>query len=571
MQNKILIKKQFFTDWQYLLGFFVGLCFLLPNHYRPWSSFHTEFSVSFAIGTLFLCVLIYQRGVLAVDWFFVFCFSVALTPWVYFYFGKIVFAEAFLVSVFLISSSLCYLCAKDIRIHGSFLLDFLFSVFLTGGLLSVALQILQWTGRSDDSAWLTAFVFHFENSRPAANLAQPNQLATLLVFSFISLLYFRVERLLRFSLLCISVFVLALGVAVTQSRTGLLEIAFLVVIFFLARRIVGYSFFSFAFAFFVLVLIFLWFLPHLAVVLDLDVVSTLADRSVGEVRLDIWRQYLDASTLHPWIGYGWNQGREAWFSAVAPNFNLGGYPVGHAHNFLIDLIIYVGYPLAAVVVFCFAWFFLIVFSRGIASRELIVLSGVGCFLFHAFVELPHHYAYFLLPFFIFLGLISKIESVLFFVGSRCLAVFVFCILMLSVFLAIDYLNIERKILQLRFHYANFDGVDKPEVSNSLILGQLSALYEIISTNFDDPISLEAIQRLDPYVRLYPSVANLMNFAKANARNYRYSEAAFWLDRACYASGTDCFKLKNYWDELSKTTPEYAAVLWSPERKGYRID
>ena len=133
-----------------------------------------------------------------------------------------------------------------------------------------------------------------------------------------------------------------------------------------------------------------------------DGAATLPQLGLQTKRVDMWPVLFDALSTSPWLGFGWLQTGEAQLSAVARHpaiFELWM----HGHNLFLDLLVYAGYPigllLSALIVYWFASRWLKVRSPE-AVIGMLVVSVVGT---HAMLELPHHYAYFLIPVGLWIG------------------------------------------------------------------------------------------------------------------------------------------------------------------------
>jgi hypothetical protein len=129
---------------------------------------------------------------------------------------------------------------------------------------------------------------------------------------------------------------------------------------------------------------------------------SIAEQARAGVRLPLWQAMLQAIAERPWAGYGWNQMVLAQ-QAVA----LDGPPLRihfeHAHNLLLDLLVWTGVPvgLALIGLACWALFRLLAGTHD--ARAAGLLLAVGGVLAHSMVEFAIEYAYFLLPMGLMLG------------------------------------------------------------------------------------------------------------------------------------------------------------------------
>jgi hypothetical protein len=140
-------------------------------------------------------------------------------------------------------------------------------------------------------------------------------------------------------------------------------------------------------------------------VLDADLGLTgvpLRDRMSEGLRPTVWMLFADAIALRPWTGWGVLQTGAAQFE-MSPDHPSVRWFFSSAHNVALDLMVWFGMPLgllAAAVLFIAA-------VRRLAAatlpEALAAAFAAVALLLHALVELPLHYAYFLLPLGLVLG------------------------------------------------------------------------------------------------------------------------------------------------------------------------
>jgi O-antigen ligase len=270
----------------------------------------------------------------------------------------------------------------------------------SAAVLSAAIAFYQWNGG-------TASLYILNGSRasqPIANLGQPNHLATLLVMGLACLLYlFESGKLKRFILVALGLGLL-FAVAMTESRSGALNVVVLAAWWvFCARRIkfrLPLGFVLSGLAGFLL-LVYFW----------ADVCQLLGYASIrGESRLAagsrpvMWAQMLAAIGRQPWGGYGWLQTASAQ-NAVADLF-LSSENTLYAHNLLIDLVVWAGAPvglLLGAMLVIWAW------RRALEVRSLVpwfCMAGLLPLALHSLLEYPYAYLYFVLPASLLVGILE---------------------------------------------------------------------------------------------------------------------------------------------------------------------
>lgn len=379
------------------LGFV--LSWILPNHYYPWPAAYQDF-LSFS------SLLVLGGGLvlgfpIKVPRYFVIFIIVAFIPLLQCVLGvTYFFGTAFLSFLYVLGFSLAlyigYSFARDS--HGrDCLLNTMAVALVLGAVISVWIALKQWLMLSG-SIWIVDLP---SGGRPYANLAQPNNLATLLCMAVAAVFYtYEKNKLGRLSAGFLVAFLL-FGVALTQSRTP--WVGFLVVAIFwfwkgavCKSRLSYYAVFAWLFYFVLCVLM----LPEIADVLLLHS-PDLAERVQSLERLALWEQFWHAIWQGPLWGYGWGQVALAQV-AISPS-----YPVqmitAHAHNFIFDLMLWNGPVLGGLIaLFLGCWVFQIIW-RASSIESFFALAASGFLLVHGLFELPLEYAYFLLPLGLLLG------------------------------------------------------------------------------------------------------------------------------------------------------------------------
>jgi hypothetical protein len=279
---------------------------------------------------------------------------------------------------------------------------------LAAAACSVALALVQALGVWDGVEWINRLAGY---RRPGANMGQPNHLVTLLVMGLASLaLLFESGKL---GALAASTLlgVLVLGVAITESRSGVLSMLALLSWWVARRRVAGLKASTSAIAAGCIWLIAsLWAWPTFLEYVQAGGLTTGAPyasvNTAAGTRLVVWPQMVAAALQKPWLGWGLRE------VSAAHNAVLDAYPSSepftYAHNIFLDLAIGVGVPLALL----FTGLTSIWIVRRIrAARTLLpwycvaVLIPVGV---HSLFEYPFAYAYFAFPALFAVGMLEGV-------------------------------------------------------------------------------------------------------------------------------------------------------------------
>lgn len=379
----------------------LALAWLVPNHYRPWSSFHSE-AVAF-IGTSLLaagCLLERRlKGALEMPWVGLAVLVLAFVPWIQLALGVGQYTgDAVVVSLYLLATAgaigVGYSARNSTQAVSESALAGLMCAIGIGAFISGAIGLLQWLSLD---AHLVSFVFQGDGgSRSIGNLAQSNHLGTLLLMGMIAAGYgFERGVFGRVGFAAAMMFMSAMLV-LTQSRTGILS-AVAVAIFALVKKDRFGSRLSAraVWGWLGLFLVATWLFPYFANALLLGGARSSLTYTYTSDRLQIWQQVAYAISQEPWLGYGWNQTSTA--SIVGALQYPGDLTYNYAHSVVLDLLAWNGLPLGLLITaMCAVWLvtrFLRLTTRGGIYAFAILLPLV----IHSLLEFPFAYAYFLLP------------------------------------------------------------------------------------------------------------------------------------------------------------------------------
>jgi hypothetical protein len=282
----------------------------------------------------------------------------------------------------------------------------------------------------------------------------------------------------------------------------------------------------------------------------------------SELRPLAWAVFLDAAWQRPWFGYGWNQtalAQLAVATAHPPLHNVFSY----AHNLFLDLILWCGIPLGLLVFASLVGWIWRCF-RAVQSAEdavlLLLLLVVGN---HALLEMPLHYAYFLLPAGLVMGMLNTrlgtrpvLSVARWAAGLLWLAAAVLLALIVR-----DYSRVEPSYENLSFEWQRIKvaRIEPPEV---LLLTQWHDFVEFARHEPKAGLSQAELDALRSIPELFSGALFLHKYASILALNQRPDEARLWLQRLCkVASESECSAAKAIWAKQSHKYPEIAAIPW----------
>jgi O-antigen ligase len=383
-----------------VLAVFLSLAWVIPNHTRPWATFYSDAIAGTVLLIVALWVLFRSPGKFKLIGLGLFFLLLATVPWLQFAAGLVYSSgTAWINSFYLLGLSLAIFSGWhwEKSTPGQ-CLDFLFLAIVIAAIVSVGIQLMQWFHLSSDPWVLGAGV-----SRFYANIGQPNLLASLLLMAVLGVAWGYAGTTLGPAIAIIFILCLLFGVALTESRTAWLNIAGILVAlnFFWGES--KPKFFVWILLGFGIYFIFLYF--SLPAINELFFGKMTAGREAGDpIRVELWKSLLNAALERPWFGYGWGQTTEAVFSSR--DLPDTGAMFRHAHNIVIELVIYNGILLGGLVLLVVGRTFHQFLANLNYEYFIIPFLAATLLVVHAMLEWPLHNAFFLLPFGMILGVLG---------------------------------------------------------------------------------------------------------------------------------------------------------------------
>jgi O-antigen ligase len=533
-------------------GLALALAWLIPNHYPPWTSFYNESATAVALALLVAAFVPSGRAPLSPA--AAACALLAIVPWLQWLGGLLRYSgDAVVACLYLLGTALAFAtgraAADKPRLAGV-----LGSAALVAAVVSVALAAIETFGGISLGLWAE---YSAPGYRTTGNLAQPNNFATLIGLGALGAVYLHERGALRASVVGLLVAVLVVGSAMTQSRTALLFCpAILAVQAIATRRGVRWRTRPAAV---VAVLAAQWVLaliwPLLLRALDaFDSASfSIAERGVGTVRFKVWPILLDALGQAPWTGYGWLQVGAAELAA-ADRHPVAGEMWLNGHNVLLELLLWNGYPLGILVALALVawWVRCLVAIRTIESAiGLMVVSVVGI---HACVELPHDYAYFLVPVALWWGLAEPSLTAARVHLWRWLAAPAIAASVLLAGIWRDYRAVEDDFRLMRFEHLRIGNLKAAvPAPDAPFLSSLTAYLAASRMPLADRMSPADLQALLDVTARYPYAFSMMRSAVALALNGRPEDARRMMDKLLHIHGE-----VGYWLAYRELAERHAA-------------
>lgn len=552
--------------WCVLSLLSVATAWLLPNHAQPWLAFHSDAWMAVALSLVGAAVLARTR---ALTWsgFDLALAAAAAIPMIQWAAGLLPFAgQAWTSTGYLLGLLVAVLVGRQWHAWRPLWMgDMLFGSFVVAALVSVGLQLYQWTGMTADQGLEDIWVYWLGADRPYGNMAQPNQMATLLLWGLLGCGWGVHRGHVQWKVGALATLTVLVGLALTQSRTGLLGLCAIAVAAWYWRRAWTDRRTPYLVAALVpLYFIVSWLIEWGGAGLLLDTANSMSDRSERELRPALWAMFADAAWQRPWSGYGWGQGLAAHLAVTERH---PGLPMafGQTHNLVLDFVIWAGIPVGlALGAVCVGWAAFAARRVRTAPHVLyfLVLVTIGA---HSMLEFPLHYAYFLLPVGLVLGALSG-ELKIWLLGPASrgawqLAVLVFggAVLLLASIIY-DYFKVESATLDIRMKMAAVHSA--PEAPRVLVLNQFPAMVEFALRDPATPATRQELQRARDAAGLWITQQNLSKIMVMLALNGHVPEARCWMVKAGALLGPQTGEfLRASWPLYQQSFAALQAVGW----------
>lgn len=554
----------FSREWLAIWSVFTSIGWLLPNHYVPWVAFHFDAWISGGLLIVGWVVFVRTSKPIALHRLAVVCALVAAIPFLQYGFGLLAYVgQAWIGAAFVFGFMIAMIVGAhwETNCPGQ-AADGLFMAIGIAALVSVGLQLYQWLGLTVES--LDLWVMAASPTRPFANFIQPNQLATFLVWALLGCAWGVVRGQIGFHVSMIASIFLLTGVALTKSRAAFFAIiavslsAFLWRRFWPQRRVI-WSVTALSLYYFSAV----YFLPKIATILYLDAGNSMADLASSQARITAYRLFLDAILERPAWGYGWAQTAAAQLALADVHPRLGGIFM-QAHNLVIDLILWCGIPVGgAIVVVLLSWFIGKIKLVN-NSENTILLMVVVVVSWHAMLELPLHYAYFLFPIGFVIGILNNrlLEPTIVFIDKRWAMVVVGVATVFLLLITRDYFRVEKNFYVLRFERAKIGAPPAEPMLNVLLLDHMNEFVKMGRTKASENMSLGDLDEMRKAAHAYPSLGNLYTLSIALAWNQRAEEAQRLVNKlAKISSDQEYAQMRRIWLDSSRFDARLALIAW----------
>ena len=554
-----------------VLGFTgLGCAWLFPGHFFPWPGFRQE--VLAAVAFIVLSVAAFT-GVESINWprIAVIAFAAAGIPLLQLAFGQIDFrGGGLLCATYLVAFATSIAVGATLASGKSRaqLIDGFAACTVSAGIASSGMALCQWLG---PSGWEGLLDLH-DGRRPIANIGQPNHLSTLLLLGVAGALHWYESRRINGWSAAFVVAWLGCGIVLTESRTGWLNVAVISLWWFFMRKKASLRLRTLPIA--------LGVAAFALAVCSLSELHVLVgavepvDASGTTIRLDAgsrplhWAMLADALRQSPWWGYGWSQVANAQF-AVSANHPATGAWLTQSHNLVLDLLVYNGLPVG-LLLSSLLLLWLVQHARACNdATSWCLLLALFMLFTHALLENPLHYAYFLLPAGLLIGILSEdLRAERQSRGGRLsLAMCIAVLLVPLTVVTAEYFRAEQALRELGLAFARI-GKPPSELPQPdwYLLDGWAAYHRASTMAVSAGMQPEQIDELRKVASRYPYPYVLMQYARASALNANPEAAHRAFVHGCKVlRRPTCEAMRKVWSDLQSSEPKFrpfAFPAWS---------
>jgi O-antigen ligase len=523
-----------------LIAALVPLAWLLPNHYPPWLSAWQE-GLAIALLALAAC-LCWRRSSMPSTWLWALGLGLASigVQWVT---GRIPFAgDALMAALYvgLFGLALAVGCALVADPHPADKADFVSALALgtaASALLSTAIALAQWTGVQLPVIWTTELP---PGARPYSNLAQPNQFNTAAFLGVCALAVLAERQRIGAAGFWAGAAFLLLGMTLSGSRTAWLQLGVLVAMVAAFSRATSAKLRPRH----MLGLVAIYVVLHQASgpLDDLWLRSStrpLEDKMLAGARPQLWLDMMRAIAQEPWWGHGWQQVTAAQqrVALERPPLPVFFEHFDHAHNIVIDLLIWAGVPVGGLMVLlaCLGLLRQLHNLRDPAAVWLMI--GVVAVLVHAMLEYPLEYAFFLIPVGLWLGAAHGLSPAPHHNAEVPRPAVTAAGLVAAALLAVvgrDYVQAEQSFRTFRLEAAGIGTTRIESPPPDLVaLTQLQAFLEFVRTEARPGMAPQEVEGMRLVSERFGVAPALLRYALASGLNGRPADASRTLARICH--------------------------------------
>lgn len=445
-----------------------------------------------------------------------------------------------------ITMAVAYVCYKRAVTYLDSAALILVAVGLAG-IVSAVFGAIAWWGALQHydgfSNWLIPIP---PDGRWGGNLNQPNNTGTLLLWGLLAVAFWAqhyrrqvfppIVNVGVYAAMVLAVVIIGFASALVQSRTATLNAVLLVVLVLLNRRLLQSQALRLLLLGCFVHFICIWVLPFWQ-----PQSGAFGGRGLSSsYRLEVWQDLIRAVAAHPWLGYGVGGVTRAFLEHASPAVQYHTY-FAHAHNIVLELLLWFGIPFGGFLVLVGAKKIWCV-AKSVNSETLLPALMLLVLLVHGMLELPLHYPYFLIPAAILLGWVTGnadtgASKVAFSLPAWVVSIFALLVLLPAFYLlAEDYLQQEQNLRQAKLELAIKGYADPAIPTRFNILWELTDLNEFVRVSDKAVYETEQQKRFHETISRFPGEGVINKGIRIFEYNNNAAYVAYWKQKRCAIYG-----------------------------------
>lgn len=523
----------------------IGISFVIPNTFNPWTTLWPE---SFSLIGMILITAHYllkkekiksNKNSLAL----LFLFAIAI---IFDYLTKntTLNGDYYLSIIYISIFFFATLIGQNLEEH-----DFFFAIIIFSATLSAIICIAQWSIPELKNLYIREVP---PAGRPFANLGQPNHLATFLSLGLVSL--FAIGDYFSKSLRILISFILCFGIALSQSRTGIVQV-FAISIFsslILDKEPKQRIYYLYLIP---LLIICIVLIKNLSAILVIENSRDLVKEGVQSLRFQHWISLIEPIKNNFWSGYGWLGTANAHLNDATNTAQEG--VLGYAHNLFIDLVVWFGFIPGLIISIAIVHITFSFFQTKSNNKQKFSWIGFFIFLVHCLLEYPFAYIHFLVVAGLFLGISLKESKNNFLIKKNQLFILLASVTFISANILIEIIKITPAIERLR--YANAGIITKSESTRQKyhFINQLEIYIHSYNRLPDKSIDEESLNSYNIATNRFAIAPITFKAAAANYYKGNFYKADDLMDKLCKINSNEiCKHYKTQYEQLKTENINY---------------
>lgn len=518
----------------------IGSAFLIPNSFIPWTTFWQE-SSSFAGLAILIYIFTKSKPHKISRDISISAIAFSSIIFIDFLFRKNTFIGDYILGIFY---AMAFFSAIFVG-QNTKKQNIFFIAIIAASLISAVLATLQWSQPGLNHLYIREVPL---GGRVFANTGQPNHLSTLLIMGLLAI--YALQCPISFLTKHLLIFIICFGIALTQSRTGILQVFASSILLALMlpgtlRQRIN----------------FLFPLPALLLCILLasslsDFLAIASDRKTLEtglqsLRLQHWFSMLEAIKHNIWLGIGW-------LGTAKAHLHYSFHPAQegtliYSHNMFLDFFVWFGLIGGTILTGTILKLLFSFFESKSNYTQKICWIAFISFIIHASLEYPFAYLHMLIPAGIFLGISLSDGKNNFSISRNLIIANAVALSSMGFIIFSAVIKITPEIQYLRFNHAKIISPHENYTTNYSIIDQLASQVRTYYKQPSKNISIGELEKYEKSADRFSLAQIVFHAALANKYIGNHKKADFYMQRLCETNQPIiCLNYRNKYKALTKS-------------------